>query len=160
MLMDFCAANFRNYHCLKDSPEDLGSRRALVLAKHKSCIMQKKKKNILLRPFPLAKLCILLRCSNAIRNHYIIHFSYLMFIQYLMKHLISITMYIHTTEWSELCVLCEGKQLGREHNVQQLSSPLQEKRKVVVGCEICDKGVLLRYWVGFSRPLPKNPLII
>ncbi len=46
-----------------------------------------------------------------------------------------------------------------EHNVLQLSSSLQKKR-VVVGCEICDKGVLLRYWVGFSRPLPKNPLII
>lgn len=31
MLMDFCAANFRNYHCLKDSPEDLEAQKGPCL---------------------------------------------------------------------------------------------------------------------------------
>lgn len=62
---------------------------------------KKKKKKILLRPFPLTKLCILLRCSNVIRNHYIKNFSHLMSIKYLMKYLMSTTIHTHTTKWSE-----------------------------------------------------------
>lgn len=90
-----------------------------------------KKKKILLRPFPAAKLCILLRCSNVIRIHYIENFSYVMFIKYPMR----ITIHIRITEWSEQeqgIVWRKTKwcQFGREHNVLQLSSPLQEKEKL------------------------------